>query len=298
MDDYTAAMQALSDSSRGAGHIGNRGWLDAYGQGEQRTWADYFQGYRNALNKDDPAGFREGGYAQATAGAPGNPQMQFYNNMMQRQMDSRMNEYQEWMKNYWQQQQQSQQALFDYLRQLYDGYQQGGLQDDHHYTPPGQQDAHQPGQEYQHGEYRGENYNPFGRSDGQTYRDIQGTMNSIRDGSLQPVGLPSQQSTQHAPAVPDGLTFGAAPQSLGGAQGFPEREQASFVDSNTLNDVRGTLNSHLDGSAQSAGVPQQRTASNSILQPKPYNPPGSGALTARSVSQPSAQNIFSSGGFF
>ena len=119
-DYYTEAMQSLGDSARAAATTGasqvqpQKDWMDAYGQQDQKSWSDYYEKYKGQFSGDQAKG-----YAAATQGQGNNNNvgMQYLMNMQQRQVDDRMNEYQDWMKNYWGQQQQSQQQLLEYLKQ-------------------------------------------------------------------------------------------------------------------------------------------------------------------------------------
>lgn len=123
MSDYTNAMINLGQSASAMAkpHVGGNNWMDAFRQGEQRSWRDYYDNYRDAFKRDDPTGYdNKGGYGAILA-QYGTPQNQFYANMMQRQVDQVANSQKEWMDNYLKQQQDGQQQLFQWLQKFVEG---------------------------------------------------------------------------------------------------------------------------------------------------------------------------------
>ena len=136
MSDYMQGLLQLGQSARGGGaaninrqNPGPSNWLDAYGQGTQKAWGDYYGQYRDAFGGKAPAGFQGGGAGTGGTNnlSPGNPQSQWQQSQINRQINERLNEYQEWMEKYWQQQNRMQQGfqqpqigpqLTEYMRRL------------------------------------------------------------------------------------------------------------------------------------------------------------------------------------
>ena len=150
MSDYVEAMKTLGQSAKGGQGSSaqpNSNWLDAYGQNQSGgNWSDYYNNYKAQFGGQQPEGYQGGGYGMVMGSGGQNtkgPQTQFMMNALNNQwgqqfgdlqnqysqmfqgaanaQQQKLNEYQQWMQNYWDNQNNQSNALFDYLKGLQGG---------------------------------------------------------------------------------------------------------------------------------------------------------------------------------
>lgn len=146
MSDYMQAMQSLAEGTQGPSTTSATAitkqdpssWLDAYGQNNSKSWSDYYDQYKQQFSGESPGGFQGGGYQSTMQSGPGNAQfswmlsqqkndlMKYFDQMAKQNQQGNVAEQSDWMKAYFDQQQQQTQGLLDYLKSMQAGQSQAG----------------------------------------------------------------------------------------------------------------------------------------------------------------------------